>query len=53
MFQLENGSARIEAFGKPAEVVKTVDIPDVGAPAAGEVVNTFQHHRGRSATPFG
>jgi hypothetical protein len=41
------------AFGKPAEVVKTVDIPDAGAPAAGEVVNTFQHHQGRSATPFG
>jgi hypothetical protein len=28
MFQLQNGSARIEALGKPAEVVKTVDIPD-------------------------
>jgi hypothetical protein len=29
MFQIENGSARIEALGKPAEVVKTVDIPDI------------------------
>jgi NADPH:quinone reductase-like Zn-dependent oxidoreductase len=29
---------QIEAFGDPAQVVKTVDIPDVGAPAAGEVV---------------
>jgi NADPH:quinone reductase-like Zn-dependent oxidoreductase len=29
---------RIEAFGNPAEVVKAVDVPDVGAPAAGEVV---------------
>ncbi len=29
---------QIEAFGNPAEVVKAVDIPDVGAPAAGEVV---------------
>ena len=29
---------QIEAFGNPAEVVKVVDIPDVGAPAAGEVV---------------
>ena len=28
----------IEAFGNPAEVVKVVDIPDVGAPASGEVV---------------
>jgi hypothetical protein len=27
-----------EAFGNPAEVVKAVDIPDVGAPAAAEVV---------------
>ena len=29
---------QIEVFGNPAEVVKVVDIPDVGAPAAGEVV---------------
>ncbi len=29
---------QIETFGNPAEVVKAVDIPDVGAPAAGEVV---------------
>jgi NADPH:quinone reductase-like Zn-dependent oxidoreductase len=29
---------QIETFGNPAEVVKAVDIPDVGAPTAGEVV---------------
>ncbi|HYX82508.1 MAG TPA: alcohol dehydrogenase catalytic domain-containing protein [Gemmatimonadales bacterium] len=29
---------QIEAFGNPVEVVKAVDIRDVGAPAAGEVV---------------
>jgi NADPH:quinone reductase-like Zn-dependent oxidoreductase len=29
---------QIEAFGNPIEVVKAVDVPDVGAPAAGEVV---------------
>ena len=29
---------QIEAFGNPAEVVKAVEIPDVGAPATGEVV---------------
>jgi NADPH:quinone reductase-like Zn-dependent oxidoreductase len=29
---------QIEAFGRPAEVVKVVDIPDVGAPAATGVV---------------
>ena len=29
---------QIEVFGNPAEVIKVVDIPDVGAPAAGEVV---------------
>src|SRR6202011_2874096 len=29
---------QIEAFGNPAEVLKVVDIPDVGAPADGEVV---------------
>jgi NADPH:quinone reductase-like Zn-dependent oxidoreductase len=33
---------QIEAFGNPAEVVKAVDIPDVGAPAAGEVVITVE-----------
>ncbi len=29
---------QIEAFGNPAEVLKVVDIPDVGEPAEGEVV---------------
>lgn len=29
---------QIEAFGNPAEVLKLVEIPDVGAPAEGEVV---------------
>jgi NADPH:quinone reductase-like Zn-dependent oxidoreductase len=29
---------QIEAFGNPGEVAKLVDIPDVGAPAVGEVV---------------
>jgi NADPH:quinone reductase-like Zn-dependent oxidoreductase len=29
---------QVEAFGHPAEVLKAVDIPDVGALAAGEVV---------------
>jgi len=29
---------QIEKFGNPAEVMKLVDVPDVGAPAAGEVV---------------
>jgi mannose-1-phosphate guanylyltransferase len=29
---------RIEAFGNPAEVVKAVDVPDSGPPAAGGVV---------------
>lgn len=29
---------QIEAFGNPAEVMKLVDVPDVGDPAAGEVV---------------
>jgi NADPH:quinone reductase-like Zn-dependent oxidoreductase len=29
---------QVEAFGNPAEVMKLVDVPDVGAPAAGEVV---------------
>ena len=29
---------QIEAFGNPAEVLKVVDVPDVGVPAEGEVV---------------
>jgi NADPH:quinone reductase-like Zn-dependent oxidoreductase len=29
---------QIEAFGNPADVVKAVELPDVGVPAAGEVV---------------
>jgi NADPH:quinone reductase-like Zn-dependent oxidoreductase len=29
---------QIEAFGNPAEVMKVVDMPDVGAPGEGEVV---------------
>jgi hypothetical protein len=29
---------QIETFGNPVEVVKAVDLPDVGAPATGEVV---------------
>ena len=29
---------QIEAFGNPAEVMKVVDVPDVGAPGEGEVV---------------
>jgi NADPH:quinone reductase-like Zn-dependent oxidoreductase len=29
---------QIEAFGNPAEVMKLVDVPDVGAPGTGEVV---------------
>src|SRR6202023_1695543 len=29
---------QIEAFGNPAEVLKVVDVPDVGAPGEGEVV---------------
>ena len=29
---------QIETFGSPAEVAKAVDVPDVGAPGAGEVV---------------
>ena len=29
---------QIEAFGNPAEVMKLVDVPDVGPPAEGEVV---------------
>jgi NADPH:quinone reductase-like Zn-dependent oxidoreductase len=31
-------AVQIEAFGSPAEVAKVVDVPDVGAPAGGEVV---------------
>jgi NADPH:quinone reductase-like Zn-dependent oxidoreductase len=30
-------ASKIEAFGNPAEVARAVDIPDVGAPTAGEV----------------
>jgi NADPH:quinone reductase-like Zn-dependent oxidoreductase len=33
---------QIEAFGSPAEVAKVVDVPDVGAPAPGEVVITVE-----------
>ena len=33
---------QIERFGTPAEVVKAVDIPDVGAPAAGEIVMALE-----------
>ena len=29
---------QIEAFGNPTDVVKAVDVPDPGAPAAGGVV---------------
>ena len=29
---------QVEEYGNPAEVLKVVDLPDVGAPAAGEVV---------------
>ncbi len=29
---------QIEAFGKPVEVLKVVNIPDVGAPGANEIV---------------
>src|SRR6266851_9873353 len=29
---------QIEAFGNPAEVMKLVDVPDVGTPSEGEVV---------------
>ena len=36
---------QIEAFGSPAEVVKAVDIPDVGTPAAGEVVIAVEQYR--------
>src|SRR3984893_4319360 len=35
-------AVQIEAFGSPAEVAKVVDVPDVGAPAAGEVVITLE-----------
>ncbi len=38
---------RIEAFGDPAEVVKAVDLPDAGAPAASEVVIALE------ASPIG
>jgi NADPH:quinone reductase-like Zn-dependent oxidoreductase len=33
---------QIEAFGNPLEVVKVVDVPDVGAPEAGEVVISIE-----------
>src|SRR6476659_8886458 len=33
---------QIEAFGNPAEVMKVVDIPDVGAPVEGEVVISLE-----------
>ncbi len=33
---------QIESFGNAAEVVKAVDIPDVGKPAAGEVVMALE-----------
>ena len=36
---------QIEAFGSPAEVVKAVDIRDVGTPAAGEVVIAVEQYR--------
>jgi NADPH:quinone reductase-like Zn-dependent oxidoreductase len=36
---------QIESFGSPAEVVKAVDIPDVGTPAAGEVVIALEQYR--------
>ena len=36
---------QIEVFGNPAEVVKAVDVPDVGAPAAGEVVIAVEARR--------
>jgi hypothetical protein len=38
-------AVQIEAFGSPAEVAKVVDVPDVGAPAAGEVVITVSRPR--------
>ena len=31
-------AVRIEMYGNPREVAKAVEVPDVGAPAAGEVV---------------
>jgi hypothetical protein len=41
---------QIEAFGKPVEVVKVVEIPDVGAPGAGEVVPRSRPRRSKSST---
>src|ERR1700758_3364001 len=43
MCKIKKGDAamqaiQIEAFGNPAEVLKVVEVPDVGAPADGEVV---------------
>jgi hypothetical protein len=35
---------QIAAFGNPAEVVKVVDIPDVGAPAAGLIARAPETH---------
>jgi NADPH:quinone reductase-like Zn-dependent oxidoreductase len=29
---------QIERFGRPSDVLQVADVPDVGAPAAGEVV---------------
>jgi hypothetical protein len=34
---------QIEAFGNPAEVVKAIDIPDVGAPANQYDLVTIAH----------
>lgn len=39
---------QIESFGNAAEVVKAVDIPDVGKPAAGEVVMALEGSRSTS-----
>jgi len=33
---------QIEAFGRPVQVLKVVEVPDIGAPAAGEVVNALK-----------
>src|SRR5260370_22243893 len=38
-------AVQIGAFGNPAEVLKVVDIPDVGAPGEGEVVITLEASR--------
>ncbi len=39
---------QIESFGNAAEAVKAVDIPDVGKPAAGEVVMALEGSRSTS-----